>query len=223
MAGVDNATRRRPGTPARCGRPAVRAAAWLLGAAVLTSVSANAAELPPLPAPGDVAGPLDRPGPDEAVRDLAGVLTAAQSRALRQKILALRDDTGVPVYVLVLDRIPPAESGTAALADAPLAGFLQRLFVRLGDRHPLLQDADWSAGVVLAVAPAARRARVGFGPGWNDQVRRTAAGLAPAYGAPAFRRGDYARGLDRLLDAAGALARRQPLPPRPGAAWWRVL
>ena len=178
---------------------------------------------PRCPPPATSSGRWIDPGPEEGLRDLAGVLTAAESRALRQKVRDLRDDTGVPVYVLLLDPIPPAASGTAAALNAPLAGFLQRLFVRLGDRHPLLQDTDWSAGVVLAVAPAAKRARVGFGPGWNDQTRRVAGGLAAAYGAAAFRRGDYGRGLERLLDATGALVRGQPLPPRPGAFWWRSL
>jgi|GEM_PF-3127264 len=220
MAVVDTANRRRPGAPRGGGWVLAAVAALLL---LQPAAPACAADLPPVPAPGDVAGPMDRPGPDEAVRDLAGVLSPAESRALRRKIHALRDHAGVPVYALVLDHIPPAASGTAAASDAPLAGFLQRLFVRLGDRHPLLQDADWSAGVVLAVAPNQRRARVGFGPAWNDQARRTAAGLAPAYGAPSFRRGDHAGGLDRLLEAAGALARGQPLPPRPDAAWWRAL
>lgn len=202
-------------------------ATLLAGLALLVADTARvSAELPPVPAPGDAADPMARPAPDEPLRDLAGVLSSAEFRTLRQSIRDLRDDTGVPVYALVLNHIPPAADGPIAPVnadDASLARFLQRLFVRLGDRHPLLQDADWSAGVVLAIAPAARRARVSFGPGWNDAARRAAAGLAPAYAAPAFRRGHYARGLDQLLHATGALIRGEPLPPPPGALWRRVV
>ncbi len=213
-------------------KPIRRRAAALLAAAILVAGTARAQDadtapdsgaLPPVPAPGATAGALDRPAPDEVLRDLAGMLSPAQTRQLRKALHALRDDTGVPVYALVLDQIPPAQSGAAAAVGAPLAGFLQRLFVRMSDRHPLLQDADWSTGVVLALAPAQRRARVGFGPGWNDQTRRLAADLAPTFGAPAFRRGRYAQGLNQLVEVTGVLIRGQALPPAPGALWWRVL
>ncbi len=204
-------TRRRPPKKTRL--------AWALLVLLPTATGgANTAASVAIPAPADQAQPLDRPGPEESLRDLAGVLTPAQQRGLRQRVQALQNDLDVSVFVLVLDTVPPAAAG-----QAPLAAFLQRFFVRLSDRHPLLESPDWNHGIVLALAPAQRRARVGFGPGWNDQIRRSAARLAATYGATDFRRGRYPAGIERVLEATGALVRGEALPSRPGLRGWQVV
>jgi len=94
-------------------------ATLLAGLALLVADTARvSAELPPVPAPGDAADPMARPAPDEPLRDLAGVLSSAEFRTLRQSIRDLRDDTGVPVYALVLNHIPPAADGPIAPVNA---------------------------------------------------------------------------------------------------------
>ncbi|MEE9404532.1 MAG: TPM domain-containing protein [Algisphaera sp.] len=184
--------------------------------------------LPPVPAPGATATPQDRPAPGELIRDLAHAFSPAESRVLKQQLRDLHDDTGVRVFVLTVNHLPGVNDASnhapsTPAHPAPLASFTQTIFDRFIDHHPLLKYTDWNRGVIAVLAVGDSRARIAFGPHWNDSVRRHAATLALAYGGNDLRHGRHAAGLRSALNAAGALIRGDTPPPPPRSRGWLAL
>lgn len=132
------------------------------------------------------------------VTDLTATLSAAQARALEDKLAAFEAAHGSQIVVLLVRSTAPEDIAAYAfrVADAWKIGRRE-----LGD------------GVLLLVAKDDRKVRI--------EVARALEGAVPDLAAwriidgaitPAFRRGDFAGGIDAGVEALFALIRGEHLP-----------
>lgn len=160
--------------------------ALLTLAAVLAAGLALAQPLQPVPAL------------QARVTDLTATLSAAQARALEDRLAAFEAAHGSQIVVLLLRSTAPEDIAAYAfrVADAWKIGRRE-----LGD------------GVLLLVAKDDRKVRI--------EVARALEGAVPDLAAwriidgaitPAFRRGDFAGGIDAGVEALFALIRGEHLP-----------
>jgi uncharacterized protein len=170
------------------------AAALLLAVAWLAQAQ-SAPGLRPIP-------PLTGP-----VMDATGTLSSQDQATLGAKLAALERDKGAQVVLLMVPTTAPED--IAAYAN------------RVGNAWKIGRK-DVGDGLLLLVAKNDRRVRI--------EVAKTLEGAVPDLAAnqiienaitPAFRRGDFAGGLNAAVDQIGALIRGEPLPPvatRPAGA-----
>lgn len=132
------------------------------------------------------------------VVDTIGLLDAGQREALEGKLAALERDKGSQVVFLLVATTAPEDITSYANRVANTWKIGRR---EVGD------------GVLLIVARDDRKLRI--------EVAKTLEGAIPDLAAkiiidealsPAFRRGDYAGGLDAAADRLGALVRGEALP-----------
>lgn len=137
------------------------------------------------------------------VIDQTATLDAAQQGALEEKLAQLERDMGSQVVVLIVPTTAPED--IAAYAN------------RIGNAWKLGRS-DVGDGLIVVVAKDDRRMRI--------EVAKTLEGAVPDIAAshiisevmaPAFRRGDYAAGLDGAVDQLAARIRGEALPPVVGA------
>ncbi len=184
------------------GRAAARALAWLaqaLGPALLALATA-------LSWPASVNAQALQPVPALAARviDRTATLTASQLAALESRLAAFEAERGTQLVVLIVPTTAPEDIAAYAwrVADS----------WKIGRR-------ETGDGIVIVVAKDDRRVRI--------EVARALEGAVPDLAAfriidrvitPAFRKGDFAAGLDAGIDALTARIRGEELPlPEPGA------
>lgn len=176
-------------------RPLTRCRAWLqvLGAVLLIALLAL-----PLGGQAQVQGVLPVPALSARVIDQTATLAAPERAALEAKLAAFEAEAGPQIVVLMLPSTAPED----------ITSYAQRIADtwKIGRR----QVGD---GVLLVVAKDDRRVRI--------EVAKALEGAIPDLAArqvidraltPAFRAGDYARGLDQALDQLMARIRGENLP-----------
>ena len=159
-------------------------------------------------APAQTAAP-DRPAqvaeattdlPDwqhTSINDFAGLLTPADTRALDEALIALHDQTGVEGTVVTL-----SDRARHGGADG-LEPFATRLFNHWG-----VGDATRNDGFMVLVLPDDREARIELGRGYPREADILAQDITSRAMLPAFRKGDYSRGLrDGTLAVIDRIAR----------------
>lgn len=162
---------------------------WSALAGVLcgASASVHAQDLQPVPALS------------ARVVDTVALLAPASRDGLESKLAALEQEKGAQVVFLIV--------GTTAPED--IASYANRI----GNAWKVGR-AGVGDGLLLVVARDDRKVRI--------EVAKTLEGAIPDLAAktiideaitPAFRRGDYAAGLDAAADRIGALVRGEALPP----------
>lgn len=166
---------------------------WLLcwgvlaGVLAVSATCAGAQDLQPVP-------PLSA-----RVVDTVSLLPAASRGAIEAKLAALEQEKGAQVAFLIV----------ATTAPEDIASYANRVgnAWKIGRRGV-------GDGLLLVVARDDRKVRI--------EVAKTLEGAIPDLAAkliideaitPAFRRGDYAAGLDAAADRIGALVRGEALPP----------
>jgi uncharacterized protein len=136
------------------------------------------------------------------VIDQTGTLSAPQREALEHKLAALERDKGAQVVLLMVPGTAPED--IAAYAN------------RIGNAWKMGRG-NVGDGLIVVVAKDDRRVRI--------EVAKTLEGAVPDIAAshiisevmaPAFRRGDYAAGLDGAVDQLAARIRGEALPPVAG-------
>lgn len=163
------------------------AAAWLALAA-LAGVQAQG--LQPVPALS------------ARVIDQTGTLDAGQTRAIEDKLAALERDKGAQVVVLMVATTAPED--IAAYAN------------RVGNAWKIGRK-DVGDGLIVLVAKDDRRMRIEVAKTLEGAVPDIAAGhIISEVMTPAFRRGDFAGGLESAVDQLAARIRGEPLPPVSG-------
>ncbi|MEM6458080.1 MAG: TPM domain-containing protein [Planctomycetota bacterium] len=153
---------------------------------------------------------VQRPADGEFVRDLAGLLTPGELRQVNQRCEQLLADTGVPVFVLSVERLSAYGDG-----DASIETFARAVFERWGQEHPLVRGHEWRRGVLFVVALRDRQTRIELGRefsggagGYDRQMRD----VIDQFVLPSFRGGDYAAGVAGGVGGIDMVVRTQPLP-----------
>jgi uncharacterized protein len=150
--------------------------------------------LAPRPAPA-----IDYPRLDAPVVDMAGLLSSSQRSALEQKLLAFQRATGHQVVV----HTRPTLGGMA----------IEQYSIELAERWKVGR-AGANDGVIVIVVPEDREMRIEVGYGLEGTLPDAVAGrIIDQVMLPEFRSGDFARGIDRGVDAVLAAVRGESLPP----------
>lgn len=153
---------------------------------------------------------LDRPGDREFVRDNARLLSPGEAGQIRQRCDQLLTDTDVPVFVVTVESMADHGGGQMTIET-----FAQTLFDQWGDTHPLIHGQDWATGILLVVSVQDRQARIELGRSWAGSKDAVCRQIMDEHLLPAFRAGQYARGITAGVDALDAMARGKALPRRP--------
>lgn len=138
------------------------------------------------------------------VLDTTSTLSAAQTAALNEQILALEADTRAAVVVFMLPT-----TGEEAIEE-----YATRVF----DKWKL-GDAERDDGILILVALQDRRMRIEVGQGLEGTVPDVLAGrIIDQDMKPRFQANDYAGGLEAAINRIGALVRGdvQPVETRHG-------
>ncbi|NWG17996.1 MAG: TPM domain-containing protein, partial [Chloroflexi bacterium] len=118
------------------------------------------------------------------VNDYAGVLSDDTTTELN-RLLAEADAGGVEMMIVTIRRIADYATG-----DSTIESFATNLFNTWG-----IGDAATNRGVLLLVAVDDRKVRLELGRGWDRAYDTTAKVVIDEYILPAFRQGDYERGI----------------------------
>ncbi len=176
------------------GRGRLRRGASLLAAGVLLAV-------------GTLHGQF--PEPRGPVNDFADLLTDAEERTLSDLAEAVEAETTAEIAVATL----------TSLDGMPVEEYANRLFAQWG-----IGQADKDNGVLILVAPNEREMRIEVGYGLEEILPDGLAGqIIRESFTPAFRDGEYARGiLDGTARVAAIVRRNQPLTAEQRAALERA-
>ncbi|MCB1164996.1 MAG: TPM domain-containing protein [Leptospiraceae bacterium] len=136
---------------------------------------------------------LERP-----VMDQTGTLTDSEIQSLESKILALQNDQGSQIGILIiptLDGIP-----------------IEDFSIRLADKWKLGRKGV-DDGVIIIVAKNDRTLRIEVGYGLEGPIPDAKANrIVELIIVPRFKQGEFYEGLDEGLDAIISLIRGEPLP-----------
>ena len=133
------------------------------------------------------------------VIDRTDTLTTQQRQAMEQHLATVERELGTQIVVLIVPTTQPED----------IAAFAQRV----GDQWKIGRR-DVGDGLIIVVAKNDRRVRI--------EVAKTLEGAVPDLAArqiitetitPAFRRNDYAGGLNAAIDRIGARIKPEGLPP----------
>jgi uncharacterized protein len=154
-------------------------------------------------APSDI-GQVPVPPYSARVLDTTGTLSAGQTAALNEQILALEADTKAAVVVFML---PTTGEET-----------IEEYATRVFDKWKI-GDTERDDGILILVALEDRRMRIEVGQGLEGAVPDVLAGrIIDQDMKPRFQAKDYAGGLEAAINRIGALVRGevQPVEPRSG-------
>lgn len=138
----------------------------------------------------------EKPYPPRLVNDFAGFLSREEAETLERKLVAFNDTTSTQITIVIVKD----------LAGYDKADFAQRL----GEKWGVGQKSS-DNGVVLLVKPKTEfsRGEVFIAPGYGLEGAvpdLVCAEIVDREILPAFRQGEYFRGLDRATDVLMALA-----------------
>lgn len=148
---------------------------------------------------------LQRLEPAGHVNDLASLLDEAERSAMEQRLVQLRQQNGAEVAVVLL---PSLEGGQ-------IDDFANKLFQKWG-----LGKEGQDNGLLLLVAVQDRKARIEVGYGLEPILPDALAGrILDEHLFPAFKRQQYAEGLDQAVQQiVTRIERGEPAPPEAAAA-----
>jgi uncharacterized protein len=144
------------------------------------------------------ADPVAVPALATRVTDQTGTLTAEQSRMIETKLAWVERRTGAQIAVLIVPT-----TGTDSIE-----AYALRVFGSWG-----LGRKDINDGVLLLVAKTDRRMRIEVGTGLGAAIPdATAVRIIQDDMVPAFRAGDFARGITAAIASLVPLIARDGLP-----------
>jgi len=138
----------------------------------------------------------EKPYPPRLVNDFAGFLSKEEAETLERKLVAFNDTTSTQITIVIVKDLAGYEKGDFAQ--------------RLGEKWGVGQKGS-DNGVVVLVKPKTEfsRGEVFIAPGYGLEGAipdLVCAEIVDREILPAFRQGEYFRGLDRATDVLMALA-----------------
>ena len=135
---------------------------------------------------------LPRPNPPRLVTDAAGILSEAEKSALEQKLVSFDDSTSNQIAVVIIK----------SLQDRPIEEYATKLFRTWG-----IGSKKTNNGVLLLVAVDDRKVKIETGNGLEGAIPDIIAGeIIRNRIAPAFKAGNYYKGIDEATDAMAQAA-----------------
>jgi uncharacterized protein len=166
------------------------------------------AVLVPARARADATYP-ERPGDREFVADEANLL----SQEDRQQIVGICD------RLLTERKIPILVVTISSMADFGASGWsIERYARSLFDAWGI-GFQDWNRGMLLLVSVGDRKARIELGFDWAGTRNRESQQVMDTLVIPAFKKGEFSRGILDGVRGLDAIARDLELPKRPTPLW----
>ncbi|RFS18940.1 TPM domain-containing protein [Chitinophaga silvatica] len=149
---------------------------WLLpGILLLTGLFANAQNIPP------------RPNPPTLVTDFAKILLASEDEALERRLVAYNDSTSTQIAIVTIKSVGDYDISEVAL----------KILRDWG-----IGSKDKNNGLLILVSVDDRKVRIETGYGMEGVVPDAIANdIINNYIKPAFREGNYYKGLDDAVTA----------------------
>ena len=130
------------------------------------------------------------------VNDFANVINAENRQAIETKLQSLQDSTGAQVAVVTIN----------SLDGDTVENFAVQLFQEWG-----IGKEDKDNGLLILVAPNEREARIEVGYGLEGDITDLQSGLIVRnVMIPAFREGDYSKGVGEAVNALSAIILKSP-------------
>ncbi|MFZ1798690.1 MAG: TPM domain-containing protein [Chitinophagaceae bacterium] len=143
---------------------------------------------------------LKPPNPPRLVNDAANILSPEQRQILEDKLVALDDSTSNQITIVAI----PTLNGY------DIADYANKLFRNWG-----IGGKKNNNGILVLVAVEERRVRIEVGYGLEGAIPDiTASSIIDNEITPAFKEGNYYRGLDNAIDALSKAAAGEYHDPR---------
>lgn len=124
------------------------------------------------------------------VNDYADLMSDAEEQVVREKLQEIRAEAGIEFTVLTISQM--SDYGHSGAIEP----FATGLFNSWG-----IGDASRNDGILMLVSQFDRTMRIEVGSGYGDSKNDAMAAIIDEYMIPHFRDQDYARGIDRGVDA----------------------
>ncbi|MGL4238031.1 TPM domain-containing protein [Tabrizicola sp.] len=128
----------------------------------------------------------------DTVSDFADILPEPDEAEVDALIREIRDETGVSIVVVTMDRIANYGGGGQSLE-----AYARALFNDWG-----IGDAKRNDGILILVVPGDREARIDLGAGYSAEFDCPAQWVMDTAMVPQFREGKMARGIVEGVQAA---------------------
>jgi uncharacterized protein len=135
---------------------------------------------------------LPPPNPPRLVTDAAGVLSESDKSALEQKLVSIDDSTSNQIVVVLIK----------SLNDRPVEEYATKLFRSWG-----IGNKKMNNGILLLISVEDRKVRIETGYGLEGAIPDIVADdIIRKRIAPAFKAGNYYKGIDEATDALAQAA-----------------
>jgi uncharacterized protein len=151
----------------------------------------------------------ERPAEGVFIADTAKLLESEDAEAIVALCTSLLEEKRVPIIVVTIRSL--SKYGASGWS---IERYARSLFDAWGIGHP-----KWNRGMLLLVSRFDRRARIEFGADWAGTKNREAEEVMEELIIPAFKQGDYSRGLLDGVRGLDAIARDLEIPKAP-TPWW---
>jgi len=151
----------------------------------------------------------DKPSSEHYYVDKAYLLDEATGAKIDSTAAALLSEEQIPVYIVTIESL--ASQGTVTQT---IEEYAAELFDHWG-----IGWEDRNYGILLLISRGDRKARIELGADWAGQYDQQAQQIMDELIVPAFKRGDYAKGIAEGVRGLNAMARGLALP-KPELPWW---
>ena len=158
---------------------------------------------------------LDRPGPNEFVRDLSEMISSANKAEIKKIAGAVLKDKATPILVVTISSMDAHGGG-----DLRIETFARLLFDQWGIGHKTLGKSEWNTGILLLVSEGDRKARIELGAGWGREKDDVCSGIMSDQIIPNFKGGRFSEGIVAGVRSLDAMARGKSLPSPPKPDWF---
>jgi uncharacterized protein len=173
----------------------------VLSIALMAVLAADVAGQPSLPVP---------PPPGQAVSDGAGLVNKDDAATINRMAAALVTEKGYPIAVVTVRSL--AAYGAAGAT-------IERFAAELLKAWPAERNFR-THGLLLVVAADHRAARVQLGTAWGAAHDERARRVMDRMILPAFKSGEFSRGIVDGVRGFDAMGRQLPFPPVGQPSWY---
>ncbi len=153
---------------------------------------------------------LEPPAERAFVVDRAELLEIADEALIVQVADKLLTEKVTPIIVVTIESM--SKYGGAGLR---IETFARLLFDQWKIGHAELNGSNWNTGILVVVSKGDRKARIELGAGWGLEKNDVCQKIMNEYMVPAFKAGDFAKGIQAGVEALDKMARDKPLPKKP--------
>ena len=151
----------------------------------------------------------DKPSSEHYYVDEAYLIDEATGAKLDSTAAALLSEEQIPIYIVTIESLASQDAVTQTI---------ERYTAELFD-HWGIGWQERNYGILLLISRGDRKARIELGTDWGGKYDQQAQQVMDELIVPAFKRGDYSKGIAEGVRGLNAMARGRELP-KPESPWW---